>query len=576
MADYIKLQGFARHLSKLAPYLVRHKNLPFEPHKVGVLVSGGADSMVMAFLLQALKHPYIPNQRLFAPKAFTVDHGARPESAAEALQVQRNLQSLGIDSEILKLTWSPGELENLVKGGFEEVARTRRYQAIARAARDHEIYNLFAGHHLDDQTETLLLRLIRNRNPNLLGFLGMAQISAMPCGESILAVRGESNLLPNGLVPAKRVATGSTTDILVGEKQPYQGQRLLRPLLIFPKQTILSTCSRFSIPYVDDKTNFDPTFTARNAVRYLRANYSLPKALTEQDLRALQRSAYNLSQDSQDRSQHVWDQIVKFRLDSHTGVVKVTLKQFSHLRNSAELRGFSYGMARLFELASPAHSDSWPLLLNNDHTMELARYLSEPQGDSSGTQTAATITVRGAVFRLINEDITNKMVTFMISRGNFRRSEVTAATHIFRLKPTSGETGKDRHSWFLWDRRFWIGVQSSQQNFLEHIVFRPYQPEDVPAVKAMLETSPNGDKFKRRLDNSAPGDARFTLPVMTYQGRIVAFPTLAYQFEPSPTFSIRCRVARSRRTTEFLNDHVFEAKSKTAFTWRPQEIPANS
>ncbi|KAK5094412.1 hypothetical protein LTR70_004152 [Exophiala xenobiotica] len=560
MARFIEPDSFSRHLYKVAPYLFSNKKQPFKARKIGLFVSGGADSMALAYLLNEVKHPQLPDLRLFAAKAFTVDHGARAESGAEAIQVQKNLQSLGIDSEILKLTWAPGELESLLKGGFEEAARRRRYQAVARAAKTQQIHELFAGHHLDDQMETLLLRLVRNRNPNLLGFQGMASISAMPCTETTFGVRNRSVPESSVLRHPECGDAGPSRDILVGEKQPNEGQHLIRPLLPFPKHTILRTCSRFSIPYVDDRTNVDPTFTTRNAVRYLRTNHSLPRALTAEGLAVLQRNANTKVKDSKDRSQHVLNQVVNLRLHSHTGMIQITLKQFHHLRTPGELRGFSYAMARLLELTSPAPSDTWPILLDRDHTMELTQYLFQAPGSFSGRQMCTAIIVKGAILRLIDDDSTNETVTFMIRREPFRRSEMAANTRIFQLKPKSEDAGGD-HYWFLWDHRFWIGVRSMQQNFVENFVVRPYQPEDVPDVKVRLGTSPNADKFKQQMDYSAPGDIRFTMPVLTYCGKVVAFPTMAYQFVPTSMLSIRCRFARSRRTAIFLNENIFKSTS---------------
>ena len=64
----------------------------------GVAVSGGPDSLALAFLakIYSLK-------RGISPKFFIVDHKLRPESTSEAKAVQKILKNVFINLEIL--TW---------------------------------------------------------------------------------------------------------------------------------------------------------------------------------------------------------------------------------------------------------------------------------------------------------------------------------------------------------------------------------------------------------------------------------------------------------------------------------------
>jgi tRNA(Ile)-lysidine synthase len=127
--------------------------------RVAVAVSGGADSMSLAFLTRAWGHPL----------ALIVDHRLRPESTLEAQQTATSLASLGIPSRVLTL-------HNLKPGpGLAARARTARYTALTHAAREAGLSDLLLGHHAADQAETLLLRAEARSGPA--GLAGMAAIT---------------------------------------------------------------------------------------------------------------------------------------------------------------------------------------------------------------------------------------------------------------------------------------------------------------------------------------------------------------------------------------------------------------
>lgn len=95
----------------------------------------------------------------------TVDHGLRPESAGEAAMVARLCGSLGVPHAILPTVVSAGNLQ--------AEARRARYAALARWMRDRGLAALATAHHLDDQVETLVMRLNRGS-----GVGGLAAIRA--------------------------------------------------------------------------------------------------------------------------------------------------------------------------------------------------------------------------------------------------------------------------------------------------------------------------------------------------------------------------------------------------------------
>lgn len=116
--------------------------------RLGVAVSGGPDSLALLLLAAAA----FPGR----VEAATVDHKLRPESAAEAAVVAEACARLDVPHAILALSWphAPG-------GNLQAVARKARYDELGGWAGARDLRWVATGHHLDDQAETLLLRLAR-------------------------------------------------------------------------------------------------------------------------------------------------------------------------------------------------------------------------------------------------------------------------------------------------------------------------------------------------------------------------------------------------------------------------------
>lgn len=121
-----------------------------EGRPVAVAVSGGADSMALALLMQALGH---------APQALTVDHGLRSGSDAEAEQVAQWMQARGMAHRILR----PAPLVHIPN--IQTRAREMRYAALTGWCRTHGCDTLLLAHHADDQAETLALQQHRGESP---------------------------------------------------------------------------------------------------------------------------------------------------------------------------------------------------------------------------------------------------------------------------------------------------------------------------------------------------------------------------------------------------------------------------
>ena len=139
-----------------------------EGARLGLAVSGGPDSMALLLLARSA----LPGR----VEAATVDHGLRRGSAAEATMVSRLCRDLGVPHETLTVTVADGNLQHR--------ARAARYAALAEWCERRGLAALATGHQLDDQAETLVMRL--NRGSGLAGLAGVRVRATVPGGEIAL------------------------------------------------------------------------------------------------------------------------------------------------------------------------------------------------------------------------------------------------------------------------------------------------------------------------------------------------------------------------------------------------------
>jgi len=175
---------------------------------VALGVSGGSDSTALMVLFADWLR-----QRGSDPAAhtvLTVDHGLRPESAVEAAAVSRLAGTLGFRSATL--VWEGAKPQT----GLQAAAREVRYRLMGEYAHANGIAALLTGHTLDDQAETLLMRLARGS-----GLDGLA-----------------------GMAPLARL--GSLW--------------IARPLLDTPKARLCATLEARGIPWIEDESNQSPAF----------------------------------------------------------------------------------------------------------------------------------------------------------------------------------------------------------------------------------------------------------------------------------------------------------------------------
>jgi tRNA(Ile)-lysidine synthase len=171
-------------------------------------VSGGPDSIALMWLAARWRCALTRGPRLIAA---TVDHGLRAEARAEARDVARLARALDLPHRTLRWTGAKP------KTGLPAAARTARYRLLAQAARSSGATHILTAHTLDDQAETLLMRLLRGS--------GIAGLGAM------------------------------------ARETGRDGVRLARPLLPVRKSQLIATLQKAGIAFADDPTNRDLNFT---------------------------------------------------------------------------------------------------------------------------------------------------------------------------------------------------------------------------------------------------------------------------------------------------------------------------
>jgi tRNA(Ile)-lysidine synthase len=171
----------------------------FKPGRVVVAVSGGADSLALLHLLNAIRETFG-----IVLHVATYDHGLRGTAGAEdAAYVRETAEKWG-----LPVTVGGGDVPTLAaewRLGLEAAARRARYAFLIETARAVNAETVATGHHQDDQAETVLLHVLRGAGlAGLRGMLPVTQLGEVRLVRPLLAVaRAEltAYLAAAGLTP---------------------------------------------------------------------------------------------------------------------------------------------------------------------------------------------------------------------------------------------------------------------------------------------------------------------------------------------------------------------------------------
>ncbi len=120
--------------------------------KIVMGVSGGPDSVALLYVLNGLKKEF--NLSLHIAH---LDHRLRKDSYKD----REFVDGLAVKLK-LPITTAQLNVKELAKGGsLEEICRNARLGFLFKVARDIKANKIALGHNLDDQAETVLMRIIR-------------------------------------------------------------------------------------------------------------------------------------------------------------------------------------------------------------------------------------------------------------------------------------------------------------------------------------------------------------------------------------------------------------------------------
>ena len=186
--------------------------LPEPGSAVVVGVSGGADSLALAASLA-----FVAGRAAWDVTAVVVDHGLQPGSADVAARAAEQCRDLGLAAEVV--TVEVGQ-----EGGPEAAARAARHAALREHAAQLGAAALCLAHTLDDQAETVLLRLARGTGIDGLAVMTnetpMARdmIARMKArGVAVVAlITDQPNSERDHFVGIDNLAAGRTAAVLMG------------------------------------------------------------------------------------------------------------------------------------------------------------------------------------------------------------------------------------------------------------------------------------------------------------------------------------------------------------------------
>jgi len=177
-----------------------------------VAVSGGVDSSV---LLTHMVETYGKEDIL----AVYIDHGT-PQSKDMLQTVQELTEMLQVELKVKTIQDNPQRVSDLGKEGYW---REERYRLLLEET-DSELYT---GHHIWDNTETMLMKIIRGTGVN-------------------------------GL-------TGIAREVIIDSKT------VIRPLINMQKSELYVQAAAKQLPYIEDKSNSDISYN-RNFIRSILSN----------------------------------------------------------------------------------------------------------------------------------------------------------------------------------------------------------------------------------------------------------------------------------------------------------------
>lgn len=341
------------------------------------------------------------------------------------------------------------------------------------------------------------------------------------------------------------------------------GIKLCRPLMPFPKQRLQATCQKHRVDWIEDETNLDIKLTPRNAVRSLLQNNRLPRALAKNSLLILAKNMTDKIRGYETRAETLLRHTKILSLDLRSGCLtvrfpqrllsinpmpdKFVTKSLSSVRTKA-----TFFLTKFLSIVTPREN----IKLSSVHAVTELIFpeLLGPATPLKGADLSAPkFTIGGVLVQRLEapmdtRDSENAAIsthkrdllldpefTWSFTREPFRRSELRQLTigpyrrdTPIKPKQQTSFLRVNNTAWHLWDGRYWISLMNPRGS---ELMVRPFQRGDFQAFEEDMPSSQFA-AFRDQLRTVAPGDIRWTLPVIaeaTGSERPLALPTLQYK-----------------------------------------------
>jgi tRNA(Ile)-lysidine synthase len=458
---------------------------------------------------------------------------------------------VGIKSRTVKILW-PSNPKPVGGSNFESLARIHRYQNLAYVSLEEGINSLFLGHHLSDQVETIISRLIRGHGFITSGLIGMKAVNDIPCCQSILGafdghdisslskprrtmstprfIIQEGKIEPEHASAAPPVVQRSSFSDSILMSNP--GVKICRPLLSFDKPRLIKTCEINGVPYVNDPSNLDPKTTNRNAIRYLLSNNKMPKALRQESILGLAAASARLLEARSETLIKLIKATQLIRVDLRSGrLVVLVPEDITRTYDATEPQAALY-VSRLLRLISPSQQKSYmqhttlarwifPELLKATHST--LNCLHRPSSCTAGNVLVERLD--GPPGRLLE-----------LTRRPFKAGEDPIQGFVpapFYYKGSD----RDWSKWSVWDSRYWFRIRTRDPEEVRRFSIRALRVSDLRKLNntdAQVCTDLQR-RLKTVLHEAAPGMLRYRLPVLMKGDDLRALPTLDIGLPVTPS-----------------------------------------
>ena len=274
---------FTKKINQAMIQTIQRENLIKDGDKILVALSGGPDSVVLLHTLTNLKSRY--NIKLYAAH---LNHKIRGmEAQKDAMYAAQLCDSLGVTFFVKAVDVPLYASEN--KLTLEEAARKVRYDMLFEIKQKISADKIAVAHNLDDQAETILMRMLR--------------------GTGIKGLKG-MDYIRDGCV--------------------------IRPLMDVQKNDILEYCKENGLSPRIDKSNLEPDYT-RNKIRLNLIPY-IENEFTPNLKETLSRMSNIIREDSDYLEKEAEKFFRKEAVFLSGNIVKIDTLDIEHLHNSMKKR----------------------------------------------------------------------------------------------------------------------------------------------------------------------------------------------------------------------------------------------